>query len=508
MVAPIQRSFLFSMADRYGSLIIQLGAIAALSRLLTPHEFGIYSIVIAISALANTFREFGGANYVIQKPIISEQCVRSAFTVSLLMSGLLAAVLLSLRDAAVLFFSEEGLRQGISVASINFLLLPFSVILSALLRREMAFDALAVCNLSANVASAITSVAFALIGLGFIAPIWGSVAGNVALVCLLLLQRPQLGIFRLSFRSWGDVVAFGAYSSATVVVNVLYTWSPQIILGRVLGMTAAGLYTRAGNVIQLFDKLVLDVINPVVMPAFAGQARAGADLKRLYLQSVELITALHWPFFMFVTVMADPIVNMIFGPQWTAAVPLVRLLAFASLSLFAACLTYPVLVSTGRVRDTLTISLISVPPSLLAMFVASFFGIQAVAAAALFALPLQACVALNFICRRIGVSLFDLAQALWRSAVTAGCTGLGLVLVLWLNGFSLTFSLPGFLAAGIAAGASWFCGLVLAKHPLLRHLRAFADARPARAPASPSGLLPHGVPPPPPRPEPQRPGAA
>lgn len=505
MVTPVQRSFLFSTADRYGSLIIQLGAIAALSRLLTPHEFGIYSIVIAISALANTFREFGGANYVIQKPVISEQCIRSAFTVSLLMSGLLAVILLSVRDAAVLFFSEQGLRQGISVACINFFLLPFSVILSALLRREMAFDALALCNLSANVASAITSVALASSGLGFIAPIWGSVAGNAALVCLLLIKRPQLDVFRLSFRSWGDVVAFGAYSSATVVVNVLYTWSPQIILGRVLGMTAAGLYSRAGNVIQLFDKLVLDVINPVIMPALAGQVRAGGDLKRLYLQSVELIGALHWPFFMFVTVMADPIVNMIFGPQWTAAVPLVRLLAFASLSLFAACLTYPVLVSAGRVRDTLTISLISVPPSLVAMFIASFFGIQAVAAAALFALPLQACVALTFVCRRIGAGLSDLAQALRRSAVTAGCTGLGLLMVLWLNGFSLTFSLPGFLAAALAAGASWFCGLVLAKHPLLRHLRAFAGAR---APASPSGLLPLAVPPPPPRPEPGRPGAA
>ena len=38
-------------------------------------------------------------------------------------------------------------------------------------------------------------------------------------------------------------------------------------------MAAVGLYGRAVNVTQLFDKLVLDVFNPVIMPAIAAQAR-------------------------------------------------------------------------------------------------------------------------------------------------------------------------------------------------------------------------------------------
>ena len=78
-------------------------------------------------------------------------------------------------------------------------------------------------------------------------------------------------------------------------------------------------------------------------------------------------------------------------------VPLVRLLCIAHLSLFAACLTYPVLVAAGSVRDTLLSSLISLPPSLLIIFVASFFGVEAVAASALLTLPFQAAVAIYFV---------------------------------------------------------------------------------------------------------------
>ncbi|MCU0894585.1 MAG: oligosaccharide flippase family protein [Rhodospirillales bacterium] len=471
-MGPLHRSFLFSTADRYGSLIVQIGAIAVLSRLLTPREFGIYSIIIAISALAHTFREFGGANYLIQKRDVSLACIRTAFTVSLVMSGLFAAALLALREVAVVFFSEEGLSEGISVSCINFILLPFSVTISALLRREMAFDALARCNLAANVATAVASVGLAALGLGFMGPLWGSVVGNVVLVGLLVARWPQLRIFRPSLRNSREVIAFGAYSSGTVIINVLYTWSPQIILGRVLDMAAVGLYSRSFNVIQLFDKLILDVINPVVMPIVAAQARAGGSIRRLYLDALEIVAALHWPFLIFVALMADPIVHIIFGAQWVEIVPLVRLLAVASLSLFAACLTYPILASTGRVRDTLTISLISVPPSLVVMFIASFFGINAVGGAALLTLPLQAYVAMVFISRRIGLTARDLAKALWKGAVVAAFSAAGVLLAAGLYDFNLELPPDGLLVAALASAAGWCCGLLLTKHPLWKHFSA------------------------------------
>lgn len=170
--------------------------------------------------------------------------------------------------------------------------------------------------------------------------------------------------------------------------------------------------------------------------------------------------------------MADPIVLILFGAQWDEAVPLVRMLAVASLSLFAACLTYPTLVSLGHVRDTLTASLISVPPSFLVMFIASFFGIQAVAASTLLTLPLQAFVALAFVSRRIDLHPRELAGAMWKSAIVALLTTLGVFLVLGMNGFNLAVSPLGFVAAALAAFIGWCFGLVATRHPLLTQFRS------------------------------------
>ena len=124
--------------------------------MLTPEEFGIYALINALTAVAAaSFQEFGGANYLIQKPSLSEQNIRTAFTITFCLSALFAAALFELRDVAAWFFSQEGLKIGIAVSTLNFLLSPFSMTISALFRRDMAFGMLARCNLVGNFITAV-----------------------------------------------------------------------------------------------------------------------------------------------------------------------------------------------------------------------------------------------------------------------------------------------------------------------------------------------------------------
>src|SRR6476646_10394673 len=113
----IHRSILFSAVERYGNLFFFLISTAILSRLLTPAEFGVYAFINAlIVVLAASFQEFGGANYLIQKQTLSEENIRTAFTITMCLSVLFALSLFEIRHLAAWFFSEEGLRDGIAVA--------------------------------------------------------------------------------------------------------------------------------------------------------------------------------------------------------------------------------------------------------------------------------------------------------------------------------------------------------------------------------------------------------
>lgn len=142
-------------------------------------------------------------------------------------------------------------------------------------------------------------------------------------------------------------------------------------------------------------------------------------------------------------------------------------------------MSYPILVAVGSVRDALISSFISLPPSLLVIFGASIFGVQAVAASAVLTLPFQAAVAIHFIGRHLGFRPRDITRALMKSGVVTAVTAFGTSGCAALMEAGIVTSLAG-LASGLCAAAlCWWLGLLLTGHPLLHqlHLAAASLAR-------------------------------
>ncbi len=474
---PIHRSIVFSALERYGRFALLFVSTAVLARLLTPREFGIYAIINAIVILiVLPFQEFGGANYLIQKAVLSRQDIRTAFTVTFCISIVMGAALFMSRDALVWFFKQDDLAIGIAVATLSFALTPFSTTISALFRREMEFGKVAICNLASNFVSVAVSIVLAVLHYSFLAPIWGAVAGNLVLSALLIVYYKDTRIFRLSLWEYPDVMKFGMYSGAVVVINALYNFAPQIFLARILDFASVGLYSRAYSVIQIFDMLVGQVLSPVIMPAISAQAQADGNLKRVYLVAIELLTAVYWPCLAFIAIMAHPIISLWLGPTWAEVVPLVRVICVAYMSLFASCLTYPMLVALRSVNDALKSSLISLPPSLVLVFFASFFGVQAVAASALLTLPFQATVAIYLISRHLDIKLLDLVRTIFKSGIVTLVSSAGAIICAVMVEQDLLRQVFGLGLAGASTAICWLVGMVVTDHPLLPRLHLAAGS--------------------------------
>lgn len=472
-MTSVPRSIFFSALERYASLALFFISTAVLSRLLTPREFGIYAVVGAVTTVvAASSQEFGGPNYLVQKASLTEASIRTAFTVTFCLSVAIGAALALLGGMVGTLFGEPGVATGIEVASLSFLITPFSMTVIALLRRKMRFGVIAAANLAGNCANAVVSIALAATGYSYVAPIWGLVAGSAVQAAYVMAACAEFRIFRPSFSGYPDVVRFGLYSSGVVLTNVFYGSAPQLFLARVLDFAAVGLYSRAVNVTQVFDKLVVQAISPVIMPAIFVQTKGGADLKRIYLDAIELLTVLHWPFLILVSVLAKPLIAFWLGPTWLEVVPLVRLLCIAYLSMFAACLTYPILVVAGSVRDALISSLVSLPPSLLVILGASFLGVEAVAASALLTLPFQAAVAIYFISRHLRLRPVEIFYATRRSAVVTVATAVGAVPGVLMEHYAVAGAAFGVVAGCVGGGAAWLGAVAATRHPLLPKLKS------------------------------------
>jgi O-antigen/teichoic acid export membrane protein len=475
-MSSVQRSIFFSAVERYASLLLFFVVTAVMSRMLAPKEFGIFAVVSAITTVITaSFQDFGGPNYLIQKHDLSREAVRTAFTITLGISLLIGLALFASASLISRFFGQDSLSGGIAVSALNFLLIPFSGTVSALFRRKMEFGKLAVCNLAANLIGATASITLAMLKFGSMALILGNVATNALLTIMVVAWHRDFGTFRPSLREYRDILGFGLYSGGVSVINVFYNLAPQLFLARILDFASVGLYSRALSITQVFDKLVMQVLNPVIMPAIVAQSKAGANLKGGYLEAMQLLAAVQWPFLSFIAITARPIIMIWLGESWLDIVPLVRVLCIANMALFAACLSYPVLVAGGKVKDALTSSLISLPPSLLVVLFAAFFGVQAVAASALLTLPFQAAVAIYFIGRHLTIRPTEIIQALLKSAVITAVSTSGAAACVALINAGMISPFLGLIAACCATALCWWVSLALTGHPLLQQLSQAAS---------------------------------
>ena len=354
----------------------------------------------------------------------------------------------------------------------SFLIGPFAGPLLALMRREMEFGKIAAINVVSSIVNAVVAIALALAGFSYMSVAWAGLASAGSVPIMTLAFNPQFDIYRLKLQNWADTVTFGGIASITVLLNRAYETLPLFILGRLLPFDAVGIFQRASVIVQLPDRSILNAIAPVALSAFAAKSREGADLKAPYLSSIQYVTALHWRALIMVAILAYPLVRGLLGPQWLAAVPLIQIMALAYLATFPALLTYPVLVSAGRIQDTMWSSLISLPLSLFVLVPAAVIGLEAVALSLFITLPLQVFVALSFIKRSVPFQWRDLGASVARSAFVAACCAVGPLLIVAALGFNFDMTVVMTILAVVAAGAGWLLGLWLTSHPLIFNLRA------------------------------------
>lgn len=468
----LRRSLLFSFMDRYAGIVIGLAMTMASARMLTPADFGVFAVGMSVIMLIDVLRDFGAGNYLVQLEVLERRAVRSAFTVSCIISCSCAAALALAAIPLGRFYGEPGVGHVVLVLSAGLLLNAFGTPSTAMLRRQMAFGQLAMINVASSLGQLGAVVLLASLGQGYMAMAW---AGLVVVALRTLganIARPMPWAFRPSLAGWRDVLSFGAWSTATGIVNIVHDTLPQLIIGRVLGMVPVGLLGRAQMVCQLPDKLIASALHPVILPALAEHARRGGSLKEPYLLGLSYMAAVHVPAMVCLALLAEPIVLILLGPQWGEVPPLVRLMAMGLVWLFPAFLTYPMLVALGRIRDTLISSLISIPPSILLIAVAAPHGITAVAAASLVTGPLQAFVAVSFVRRHVQLAWAEILRAAAPGMVaTLGAAG-GIVAVMSLLGFRTALSVGEMLVAIVAAGLGWLGGLRLGGHPLIAELRS------------------------------------
>ncbi|MDR7334169.1 lipopolysaccharide biosynthesis protein [Roseateles asaccharophilus] len=466
----VRRALAFSFIERWLGIIIGLGSNVLLARLLTPAQVGIFSVSLSVIGVAQVLRDFGVVNYLIQEKDLQQDSLRTAYGLSLLLGFTLFAGVFAAAPFVAAFYHEELVRDTLRVCAINFLLLPFATVTMALMRREMAFRALAVIGLSSAGLGACVSVGLAWAGHGVMALAIGAVVTNATNCIGVWIARPETLRLRPNLKAWRRLLGFGAQSSLTGVVTSVSMDVNDLAVGKVMGFEPVAIISKAQGLMQLFHRDVMAAIRNVAYPAYAKAVRDGEDLEAQYLTGVTHVTATAWPFYGFVSLYALETLRLLFGSQWDSAAALVPWYCLCGAVAATANLIGPVMLAAGRI-DLLTKVELFWQPLRAAMIVLAavwFESMLACAIALLLALALQVpllyAAKARFMQNNWSVWRRNLASSAGAALISLGAPAA----IAWHYGLDRNAPMPAvaFVLAIVLCMLTWIPGLLLVRHPL------------------------------------------
>jgi O-antigen/teichoic acid export membrane protein len=454
-------------------MIIDLITSLILARLLTPHEVGIFSVSVAIISLAHTLRDFGISNYIVQERELTDQKIHTALGVTLTIAWSIAAVIYFLRMPVAVFYDESGMRDVLLLLAANFLIIPFSSVSFALLRRNMRFGSLFIINISSSLVSAITAITLGFCGFSYMSLAWAAFARIVTTIIVTFLVQPESAVWRPSVRGYPYVFSVGSRFSMASLMLEIGTSAPDLIIGRLFGFDRVGYFSRAQGIVALFQRLISQSIQTVALPYFSGEHRTGQAINEIYLKAFSYIMVVAWPLLSFLGIMAFPIIRTLYGPQWDAAAPIAEILCFAGAFACLSQLNYIVLVAVGGAHQAMVGQFINQSVKVLLMLISTIFGFKAVAISLVFSELFGFGTFYALLRPMIKLHPQNYVMPLAKSSAITLCTAIIPIVVLQTMTITEHPWLP-LLIAALGSGCAWFSGLLLFRHPLFNEVTRFS----------------------------------
>jgi O-antigen/teichoic acid export membrane protein len=461
--------------------IITWTATLIVVRLLSPHDYGLFAMTQAVLTGLNFLNGYAYATSLIQSREVDERRIGQVFGMLLASNGLLAAVQFLIAPFAAAYYGQPIVADMLRVQALVFLATPFIALPSELLAKSLDFRRQALVNLASATLGASVALVLAWRGHG----VWALVLSPItafyvrAIGLTLVWGRFVRPVF--DFRGAREVFGFGATLTLVQLCWIVQSQSDIVIAGRMFSTHDLGLYAEALFLTLILTGRFLPPLNEVAFPAYAELAHAGRPLGPAFLAGARLIMLVALPFYVGMSLAADPLVRTFFGPKWIEMIPIVAGLAIVMPAMALQIVCSPATNALGRPRVylfTATCGAVLMP---VCYWLGAPHGVMGLVNAWHVAAPALLAITLAATLPRIGVRLGDLAAALLPAVV---CTALMAAAVTGID--RLSAGLPALARVALLVGPGvlvYLAGLRLLWPAVFAD--ALAKLRGSRAPVAP-----------------------
>jgi O-antigen/teichoic acid export membrane protein len=316
-----RKNVFWSFLREAGDSLVMLPTSVVLARLLSPTEFGIAAVAYFFLSLGARLSQFGLQAALVRTKELRPEHASSVFAVNLGLGAFAWGVLTVSASAIAAFVRNEQAGEVIPVAALTFFISAFGTVPGALLARDVQrYRARVTCEWSGTIANVVVAILLAWNGFSFWSIVYGHLANDLARASARLYFARWRPSVRFSPQAFRELVSFGA---GTYVKNLLDYAAGNIdnlIVGRVLGMSALGFYDKAFNLTSRMLSRINLAGPSASFRIFVMIHEEHERFRRAYRRVLLAVSLVGYPMLTGLIVMAPELISLLFGPRWMPSV--------------------------------------------------------------------------------------------------------------------------------------------------------------------------------------------
>ncbi len=306
--------------DAIGRLAMLTACTAALSRLLTPHDFGVSALSLTFVAVAAVFVGMPFEEPLAQRRSLRMIHLQAALGASWLIACVILLISVGVGWALARAYGEPELIALLPVSTLSIFFTGQIAILIALARRHRRFNEVARASLFGNAIGIVLSLAVAFLGGG----VWALVANRllIAAATALILQW-RLGFLVTPRWAPAQIGGFGRFAGVSFL-DQLTDGLTYLIFNNVVeviyGASVLGYVNMAMRVIEPIRGAIAATGHNLSFSFFARASNDPAKLDHMARQIVSQSALTVAPIFVGMAAVTPVLLPLIAGPGWDEAI--------------------------------------------------------------------------------------------------------------------------------------------------------------------------------------------
>lgn len=462
LAQSIRSSTKWLLAGSLGGQVLHFAFGVILARLLLPEDFGLLVTVQIFTGVAGLIAGGGMGQALIRSKDATERDFNVVFTIQFVVCILIYAFYYSIAPYFARWYDQPIYETLLQITAINFLLRPLVGTHGVWLSRNMRFKVRAIVGFISGLITSVSSVYMAWIGMGVWSLAFSGILGALCNWAMLSYQTPLRIQFVVDRGIASQFAGTGVKFSALDIVSYLRGQINNFVIGRMADPAAVGLFNKAESLAKLPFATISSSVYQPVFRALAAEQDNKDKSKYIFLRTVMLLLVYTIPAYITFSWLAEPLVTVVYGENWTAAAAPLSILAWAWIF---SCFNQPagaLLAAQNKLGSELIVQLVALVLNGLACVIGMRWGLTGVAWALLLA-RLYTITHMTLLVRNcIHIKPKDVATTLRPGLLVGAATFAGLLLASALKQAGV---LPDdrliSLAVSLSIAGSFFVGTLM-----------------------------------------------